>query len=118
MDFECQAPAYDENEDEIAAASAAPPAIDLRDPQRASALEAAARQTLSRLGNGKTAATSSYKVSRYDIPVNLADGSALLFNSRTRSLILLSDSEARPARSAFTSVPMSTMPASHVSSTW
>jgi uncharacterized protein len=100
MDFECQAPAYDENEAETAAASVTPPVIDLGDPQRASALEAAAKQTLSRLGNnGKIATTSSYKVSRYDIPVNLADGSALLFNSRTRSLVLLSASEARLYRS-------------------
>ena len=65
------------------------------DPARAEALENAARQTLSRVQRRQQGrAASRYKLSRYDIPVKLADGSALLFNSRTRSLILLSKPEA------------------------
>jgi uncharacterized protein len=57
-----------------------------QDSDRAGALEAAARQALSTVhGRQREAAASRYKVSRYDIPVRLADGAALLFNSRTRS---------------------------------
>ena len=58
-------------------------------------LEAAARQTLRRLqpGGAHTAA-SRFRVSRYDMTVRLADGASLLFNSRTRSLILLSAEES------------------------
>ncbi|PJI54271.1 hypothetical protein CTI14_17420, partial [Methylobacterium radiotolerans] len=65
------------------------------DPARAEALEAAARQTLDRVQRRSgTAAASRFKVSRYDIPVRLADGASLLFNARTRSLILLSAEES------------------------
>ena len=69
-----------------------------RDPARADALEAAARQTLARVQRKQGPATSRYKLSRYDIPVKLADGSSLLFNARTRSLILLSADEAEAYR--------------------
>lgn len=71
-----------------------------RDPARVAALEAAARQTLARVqpARPRGAAASRYKLSRYDIPVRLADGASLLFNSRTRSLVLLSDVEARAYR--------------------
>jgi uncharacterized protein len=90
MDYECQTPDL-EKEDDVQAGDLA--AI-LADPESAKALETAARQTLSRM-NPKTAPVASgYKISTYDIPVKLADGSALLFNSHTRSLILLSESEA------------------------
>jgi uncharacterized protein len=71
---------------------------EFQDPKTARKLEAAARQNLARLGQAKKdgpPASSRYKTSRYDIPVALADGSALLFNSRTRSLIVLSEAEAR-----------------------
>lgn len=70
------------------------------DPARTQALEAAARQTLARVQKrgGAGTAANRYKVSRYDIPVKLADGASLLFNSRTRSLILMSDAEARTYR--------------------
>lgn len=67
-------------------------------PAQAGALEAAARRVLSSVHGRPRDAASRYKVSRYDIPVRLADGGALLFNSRTRSLILLSDGEARAYR--------------------
>ena len=71
-----------------------------QDPARAEALEAAARQTLARIQPARSLgpAASRYKLSCYDIPVHLADGASLLFNSRTRSLILLSDSETRTYR--------------------
>lgn len=64
------------------------------------ALETAARQTLKRLAPRGPArpAAARYRLSRYDIPVRLADGAALLFNARTRSLILLSEGEARVYR--------------------
>ncbi|CAO4155413.1 hypothetical protein LPLAFNJD_LOCUS4438 [Methylorubrum aminovorans] len=64
------------------------------------AMETAARQIQARLrprGPARPAATR-YRLSRYDIPVRLADGAALLFNARTRSLILLSEEEARAYR--------------------
>ncbi|MGE7155991.1 radical SAM protein [Methylorubrum rhodesianum] len=64
------------------------------------AVETAARQVQARLrprGPARPAA-ARYRLSRYDIPVRLADGAALLFNSRTRSLILLSEGEARAYR--------------------
>ncbi|WP_164096639.1 hypothetical protein, partial [Serratia marcescens] len=56
----------------------------------AKALETAARETLSRVQRRGGPSTGRYRRSAYDIPVRLADGSALLFNARTRSLILLS----------------------------
>lgn len=64
------------------------------------AVETAARQVQARLrprGPARPAA-ARYRLSRYDIPVRLADGAALLFNARTRSLILLSEGEARAYR--------------------
>lgn len=86
-DFECQIP--QDGAQEIASL--------VQNPARADALETAARRILSSVhGRRREEATASrYKVSRYDIPVRLADGGALLFNSRTRSLIALSDVEAR-----------------------
>lgn len=71
-----------------------------QDPARAETLEAAARQTLSRVQRTgpQGPAASRYKLSRYDIPVRLAEGASLLFNARTRSLILLSDSETQTYR--------------------
>ena len=60
----------------------------------AKALETAARETLSRVQRRGGPSTGRYRLSAYDIPVRLADGSALLFNARTRSLILLSPEEA------------------------
>lgn len=68
--------------------------------EAAEAMETAARQIQARLrprGPARPAATR-YRLSRYDIPVRLADGAALLFNARTRSLILLSEEEARAYR--------------------
>lgn len=67
------------------------------DPSEIEALEAAAQRTLARVQPSapRAAASNRYKVSRYDIPVRLADEASLLFNSRTRSLILLSAGEAR-----------------------
>ncbi|BAU89923.1 radical SAM domain protein [Methylorubrum populi] len=64
------------------------------------ALEAAARRTLARVQPRRPAgpAATRYRLSRYDIPVRLADDSALLFNARTRSLVLLSPAEARAYR--------------------
>ena len=58
-------------------------------------LEKAAKDTLSQLArpDGPGRATSRYKTSRYDMLIKLADRSALLFNSRSRSLILLSEDE-------------------------
>ena len=91
-DFECQVSQDGEQQ-------AAEVALLAQNSARTSALEAAARQTLSAVhGRQREAAASRYKVSRYDIPVRLADGAALLFNSRTRSLILLSDGEASAYR--------------------
>lgn len=90
-DFECEAPSNGEQQAAVASRA--------QNPVRASALVEAARQALSNVhGRQRETAASRYKVSRYDIPVRLADGAALLFNSRTRSLILLSDSEARAYR--------------------
>jgi uncharacterized protein len=66
---------------------------DMRDPRKKEALAAAAHQHLERLTRGAGIAADRYKVSRYDILVALADGSALLFNSRSRSLVLLSPDE-------------------------
>jgi uncharacterized protein len=83
LDLECRAPRTD--------ADGSVP----RDPAETQALETAARLALSRVQRRESTAAGRYKVSRYDIPVKLADGAALLFNSRTRSLILLSDGEAR-----------------------
>ncbi|KAI94899.1 hypothetical protein T281_08410 [Rhodomicrobium udaipurense JA643] len=80
-------------------ADAAVSSAALRDEAGANELAEAARKVLKRLGNaGRTAATASYKVSHYDIPVAVAGGGALLFNARTRSLILLSDAEAKAYR--------------------
>lgn len=64
------------------------------------AIETAARRTRERLAPRGPArpAAARYRLSRYDIPVRLADGAALLFNSQTRSLILLSEAEARAYR--------------------
>lgn len=56
---------------------------------------AAARHTLSRLHlHSTSAAAGRYRVSCFDISVRLADGASLLFNSRSRSLILLSAEES------------------------
>ncbi|MCC8940484.1 radical SAM protein [Bradyrhizobium sp. Arg62] len=91
-DFECQVSQDVEQHDTEVALLA-------RDPARAETLEAAAKQVLSGVhGRQRETLASRYKISRYDIPVRLADDSALLFNSRTRSLILLSDGEARTYR--------------------
>jgi uncharacterized protein len=87
-DFECQVSQDGEQQAALAA----------QNPAQASALEVAARQVLSNVRGRQREATDRYKISRYDIPVRLADGAALLFNSRTRSLILLSDDEARTYR--------------------
>lgn len=58
-------------------------------------LEAAARQTLRRLQpRGGYNLANRFRVSRYDMTVRLADGASLLFNSRTRSLLLLSAEES------------------------
>jgi uncharacterized protein len=57
-------------------------------------LEKAARQTLNRLSHGKvTHSATEFVRSRYDIKVDVEGGSALVFNSVTRSLILLSSEE-------------------------
>lgn len=70
-----------------------------RDPAQADALEAAARQTLAQVQKKQQGpASARYKLSRYDIPVKLADGGSLLFNSRTRSLIMLSKGETEAYR--------------------
>lgn len=59
-------------------------------------LEIAARQTLQRLQVRNTGSSASrYKISRYNITVRLADGASLLFNSRTRSLLLLTAEESQ-----------------------
>ena len=63
-------------------------------PPQADALEAAARQTLRRLLPPPGSETARYRTSRYDITVRLADGANLLFNARTRSLVLLSAGES------------------------
>jgi uncharacterized protein len=92
MDYQTGNPIANDNADEAAALGP-----EFQDPKAVRELEAAAKQNLARLGQAKQAGTTAgrYKTSRYDIPVALADGSALLFNSRTRSLIVLSDAEAR-----------------------
>jgi uncharacterized protein len=62
------------------------------------ALKTAAQQNVARLGRSKKGAapaSSRYKTSCYDIPVALKDGTMLLFNSNSRSLILLSEPEAK-----------------------
>lgn len=91
LDLECRTPQDTDDSVERLA----------QDPSQAERLETAARQTLSRVqrNGGSGTPSSRYKVSRYDMPVKLADGASLLFNSRTRSLILLSDEEARIYRS-------------------
>lgn len=63
-------------------------------------LEKAARAIVNRLGGVKRngAASSRYKVSQFDIPVALADGSTLLFNAQSRSLILLAADETKAYR--------------------
>jgi uncharacterized protein len=73
-----------------------PLALDISDPQKAKELKAAAEQNLYRLKASKVnyTAASRYKTSRYDMAVPLTDGTALLFNSRTRSLVLLAKEEA------------------------
>lgn len=88
-----------ERADEVASVSAAEQ-VELKDTPHGQALKAAAEKNLSRLQRSKVnaAAASRYKTSHYDIPVALSDGSALLFNSRTRSLILLSETEAKTYR--------------------
>lgn len=75
-------------------------ALDISDPAKVTALKAAAEKNLARLNRSKAARAASalYKTSQFDIPVSLADGSSLLFNARTRSLILLSDSESQVYR--------------------
>lgn len=72
--------------------------VDMRDARKDEALAAAARQHLERLSRDAGIGADRYKVSRYDIPVALADGSALLFNSRSRSLVVLSSDEAASYR--------------------
>ena len=72
--------------------------VDMRGTRKDEALAAAARRHLERLSRGAGSGADRYKVSRYDIPVALADGSALLFNSRTRSLVVLSSDEAASYR--------------------
>lgn len=94
MDFECGAPASSTDDDR---ARLEHDVAYLRsDPAQVDALEQAARQALSFVQKpaGSGAASARYKTSRYDIPVRLESGAALLFNSRTRSLILLSEGEA------------------------
>ena len=66
-------------------------------------LAAAAREALARVqprapARPRQRQAARYRLSRYDIPVRLADESALLFNARTRSLVLLSAAEARAYR--------------------
>ena len=91
--MEYQEAPYAANLDETAASDAL--AIDAMDAKALEALENAARNHAGRFEIGKEAAPSaSYKVSRYDIPVPLSDGGMLLFNSNSRSLIHLSESEA------------------------
>jgi uncharacterized protein len=91
MDYECQIPADAEGD-----ATQPIGLLDIADPQAAQALQAAAQQNLARLGRSREAvAAGCYQVSRYDLPVPLADGSMLLFNSRSRSLVLLSEGEAQ-----------------------
>jgi uncharacterized protein len=67
--------------------------IDRRDAKKVAALIEAARATERRL-EAAVPASARYVVSRYTLPVALADGGALLFNARTRSLILLDRLEA------------------------
>ncbi len=93
MDRECQTPDQpsDTNDEETISNAM----MDNISPDQARAIENAAKNTLSQLAQAgdRGRATSRYKVSRYDILVRLADGSALLFNSRSRSLVLLSEKE-------------------------
>lgn len=92
--MEYQEAPYVTNSDD--AANSAALALDAMDPKTLEMLENAARQHASRLEIGEVAPqTASYKVSRYDIPIVLADGGVLLFNSNSRSLILLTEAEAK-----------------------
>lgn len=73
--------------------------LDFRDPKKMEELVQAARANMDRLGGRVVEAPSNrYKLSRYDIPVALAGGGALLFNARTRSLTLLSPTETKAYR--------------------
>lgn len=66
------------------------------DPKRSKELETAARETLKRLApKDNVVPGARYKVSRYDMMIPLSDGTALLFNGRTRALNLLSQPEAQ-----------------------
>lgn len=83
--------------------------LDFHDPKKIEELAAAARANMDRLQPQRpdVAPSNRYKPSRFDIPVALADGGALLFNARTRSLTLLSPAETRiykslAAQGAFT----------------
>ena len=92
--MEYQEAPYVANSDDTADSAAL--ALDAMDPKTLETLENAARQHASRLEIGKVPPqTASYKVSRYDIPVVLADGGVLLFNSNSRSSILLTEAEAK-----------------------
>jgi uncharacterized protein len=95
MDFDCRAP--DPQDD---ARLAEDVAFLARDPAQVNAIEAAARQRLAevRPRGAEGPAASRFKVSRYDIAVRLRNGAELLFNSRTRSLILLAETEAAAYR--------------------
>jgi len=70
--------------------------LNLRDKKKVRALGEAARRAEDLLGEtGRRGPDSTRRVvSRYGFPVPLADGSALLFNTRTRSLVLLDPTEA------------------------
>ncbi len=80
------------NAAEIAAFS-----FDASDAAPMSALKSAAEKHLTRINRLGINATAPvpFKVSQFDILVSLADKTALLFNSRTRSLSLLTEQEAR-----------------------
>jgi uncharacterized protein len=109
MDYECRVP---DEPTEARDAGQAGAALNL-DPRVMSQLESAARQNLARMQRPRNgAAASRYKTSVYDIPVALADGCSLLFNSRTRSLVLLSEAETRIYRGLAAS---ETFPASQIS---
>lgn len=82
------------------AAPATPPTAATPEANRIKELESAARETLARLGAhpdaaAQPSAATHHKVSAFDIPVALADGSSLLLNARTRSLIHLSAKETK-----------------------
>jgi uncharacterized protein len=71
--------------------------FDASDAAPMSALKSAAEKHLARINRLGIDATAPvpFKVSQFNILVSLADKTALLFNSRTRSLSLLTEQEAR-----------------------